>query len=64
MRIEKIDYIGAFLCILITVSFLIWAGFKIYSEYIELGKYPRGRPSRLPFVPLVIETSFEVELTS
>lgn len=55
MKFQRINYIGAFLCILIAVCFFIWASFKICSAYIEFKKQPRGIP-RFPSVPLVIET--------
>ncbi len=63
MTIQKIDYIGATLCILIAVSFLVWATFRICSAYIDFKTQPRGRPSRLQFVPLIIETPFGIEVT-
>lgn len=63
MTMQKIDYIGATLCILIAVSFLVWAIFQIFSSYIDFKTQPRGRPSRLPFVPLIIKTPFGIEVT-
>lgn len=62
MTIQKIDYIGATLCILIAVSFLVWAIFGICSAYVDFKTQPRGRPSRLPFVPLTIETHSGIEV--
>jgi hypothetical protein len=63
MKMQKIDYIGATLCILIAVSFFVWAIFRVCSAYIDFKTQPKGRPSRLPFVPLIIKTPSGIEVT-